>query len=139
MRASDGLANAVANYLATLFPAGAVLEFRSGPRPASIHDAPAGVLLAEKDIVDGDWTAAANRRVTDSDTWVATGVAGAGAGTDIGHARLRTAGDLGTANATDLRCDFTVGLVGSGADIEVDNVNVAVGQLVNIASFFLGA
>jgi hypothetical protein len=56
------------------------------------------------------------------------GEAGAGAGTDATKAQIKTSG--ASANLTGL----TVGLVGSGADIELDNVNIASGQNVGLSS-----
>lgn len=132
---SEGLANVVADFLATVFPAGAVLKFRSGGRPASSNTAPTGVLLGQFVLPVGPWTAAAVRQILKNGVWAFNALAAG----DIGWARLEQAGDLGTTNTTDERMDFSVTETGGGGDVEVDNQNVEIGQSVTITNFFLGA
>jgi hypothetical protein len=62
------------------------------------------------------------------DAGTVAGEAGAGAGTAATKAQIKTSG--ASANLTGL----TVGATGSGADIELDNTNIASGQNVTLDS-----
>lgn len=114
------------------FPAGSVFDFYSGARPANGDTAPSGTLLASATLPATPWGTPASGSVAKNGTWTATGVAGAGAGTNIGWARLRTSGDAGGASTTLARLDFTVTATGGGGDFTIDNVNIANGQSMTI-------
>lgn len=133
MNASDGAANAYVRQTSTMFPAGSLLEMRSGARPASAHDRATGTLLALIVLPSEPWAAEATRRVTKSGEWSAKAVAAG----DVGWARLRRVGDLETRNPTDERLDFTVTGSGEGGDLEVDNVNLAFNQPVSVTSLYV--
>jgi len=136
MNASDGAAHGIlASGVEVTFPEGSVLELRTGARPADAHQVATGTLLVAIAAPADPWGAPASRKVSKNGTWSDDGV---DAG-DIGWARLKQAGDAGTLNTTDERCDFTVTAVGGGGDIEVDNVNVAVDQPVTVTDLFIGA
>lgn len=78
----------------------------------------------------GDQAAAVSGAVwtLNMSTGSTTGETAASTGTDATKARIKTSG--GTAEITGL----TVGATSSGEDIELDNVNIADGQTVNLSS-----
>lgn len=105
---SDGAARALLDSgLATAFPAGSLLELRSGASPGA-NTAPGGTLLCSITLPATPWAAAAARSKAKNGTWSGTGAAGAGAGTLAQHYRLKLAGDNGTTDATQVRQDGTV-------------------------------
>ena len=119
------LRNAMIGQYETTVGTAPKLQMRSGAAPANAAAADSGTLLAELTL-PSDWMNAASAgSVTLLGTW--SGV-GAAAGT-IGHYRLKdSAGSVcheqGTVTAT-----------GSGGDLTVDNVVIAVSQAVNVTTW----
>lgn len=121
------LNNALANLLLDLydvhFPVGSVLELRSGAPPGA-EAAATGTLLVSISLPATPWAAAAGGSKSKQGTWSDVGIA---AGV-IGHYRLRNAADT-------RREEGTVTATGGGGDAVVDNVNVAIGQVVTVTTF----
>jgi hypothetical protein len=116
-------ANIALDLYDTFFPAGSVLELRSGAPPGA-ENAASGTLLVSITLPATPWAAAAGGSKSKQGTWSDVGVA---LGV-IGHYRLRNAADT-------RREDGTVTATGGGGDAVVDNVNVAIGQVVTVSQF----
>lgn len=114
--------------VAEQFPADSVLEFRSGSRPASVEDAAAGTLLCTITLPATPWGTPSSGSVAKNGTWSGVGDAAAGGGTDIGHARLRNAGDT-------RRIDYAVTVTGGGGDVTLDNISLAEAQALTMNTF----
>lgn len=117
-------ANATLDALVALFPAGAILEIRSGASPGA-EAAATGTLLASITLPATPWAAASAGAVAKQGTWQDASADGAGT---AAHYRLRNAADTH-------RIDGTVGQ-GSG-DLSLDNTVIAVAQVVTISTFSL--
>jgi hypothetical protein len=61
--------------------------------------------------------------------------AAADAAGNAGHFRIRQSGDANGADATQIRAEGTVTATGGGGDLELDNINIAVGQAISITTF----
>lgn len=120
-------ANALLDGYDDLFPAGSVLELRSGA-PAGADNAAGGTLLASITLPAGPWAAAAAGAKAKQGVWADVGLPAAGAGTNVGHYRLRNAGDTE-------REEGTVTGTGGGGELELDNVNIAEDQAVSVTTF----
>lgn len=108
----------------THFPAGSVLELRTGEKAGAENPA-GGILLVPITSPGSPWNAAASGQKTKNGTWadvsVATGV--------IGHYRFRNAADT-------RREEGTVTVTGGGGDATVNDVTVGtVGMAVSVSSF----
>jgi hypothetical protein len=119
-----------------VFPAGSIIELYDTAQVAG--SAPAGTKIATGTLPASPWGVQASRSVPKSGVWQMTGVAGAGAGTDALGYRLKTAGDTNAATQGEARVVGSVGEAGSGADMILDNSNVANAQVVTVNSFTLG-
>lgn len=121
------LKNTTANDLLdrydTLFPAGSLLQIRTGA-PAGAENAAGGSLLAEITLPATPFAAASSGSKAKSGTW---SVAASGTGT-AAHYRLKNAGDTH-------REEGTVTATGGGGDMTLDNTSVASGQTVNVSTF----
>lgn len=115
-------ANNMLDNLATLFPAGAVLEIRSGTSPGAEASA-TGTLLATITLPATPWSAASSGSKAKNGTW---SDASADATGTAGYYRLRNAGDTE-------RIDGTVAV--SGADLNLDSVAITATQTVTISTF----
>jgi hypothetical protein len=108
----------------------AVLKIRTGAQPANCAAADSGTVLATMSL-PADWMAAASSgSKPKSGTW--QDASGDAAG-DAGHFRIyasdgTTCGIQGSVTAT-----------GGGGDLTLDNINIAVGQVVTISSFTITA
>jgi hypothetical protein len=109
------------------------LRLFSGAPPANCAAADSGTLCAEITL-SSDWLAASSAGVkAKAGTWSGVGHANAGAGTAVGHFRVKdTAG-------TTCHIQGTVTVTGGGGDMTLDNTNVATAQVVSVASFSLTA
>lgn len=121
---NTALAIAILDTYDTHFPVGSLLEFRTGA-PAGADNAAGGSLLAQVVSPATPWAAAGGTgSKAKNGTW---SVAATGAGT-IGHYRFKNAAgtkiEEGTVTAT-----------GGGGDITVDNVIVAIGQVITVNTF----
>jgi hypothetical protein len=115
------LANAMLDRYDTEFPAGSLVQIRTGAPPGA-EAAAGGTLLAEIVSPATPWNAAASGSKTKNGTWSVAAVAAGVAG----HYRMKNAADT-------RREEGTVGQ-GSG-DLSLDNTNIAVGQTVTINTF----
>lgn len=105
------------------------LEFRSGAKPTNCASADAGTLLATGTL-PSDWLAAASgRSKAKAGSWTATGQAAAGAGTNIGHFRIK--------QGATCHLQGSVTVTGGGGDMTVDNISVANAQVVTVNTFTL--
>lgn len=116
-------ANDLLDRYDTHFPQNAVLELRSGGPPGA-ESAAAGTLLVTITLPASPWSAAASGSKSKNGSWSGVGVAAG----NIGHYRLRNAGDT-------QREEGTVTATGGGGDMTVDNVSVAIDQVVTVATF----
>lgn len=142
LRLSTGLRTNLAGttgFAATF--ANGVIEIRSGSQPATGDSAATGTLLGVVTLASGAFTpgsptngltfaAAANGAVTKSGTWSFVGIA---AGT-AGHFRLKGNGvDEGGVSAVLPRLDGSIAV--SGGDMNLSNINIAVGAPTTIDAF----
>jgi len=107
-----------------------IMELRAGAPPATCADASTGALLAQA-ALPSDWLGAAAAGVkSKAGTWTLTGLA---AGT-IGYFRIFRPGSPS-------ECDIqgTVTATAGGGDMTVDNVSIAVSQVVTVNTFALTA
>lgn len=116
-------ANAILDQYDTLFPAGSIVEIRTGA-PAGAENAAGGTLLDSITLPATPWAAAASGSKAKSGTW---SNAASAAGT-AGHYRLKNAGDTH-------REEGTITATGGGGDMELDNVSIASGQVVTVTTF----
>lgn len=119
-RISTTLANQVADNLYDVFNAG-TLKLYSGSQPASADDAPTGTLLLTITLPATAFGAASGGIKAKAGVWAGVGAA---AGT-AGWCRWENA-------ATGKKLDGSVGTTGSGAEVELDNLVIAVSQVVTI-------
>jgi hypothetical protein len=121
---NNALAKAILDRYDTEFPAGSLLQLRTGAPPGA-DAAATGTLLVEITLPATPWSAAVDGASKGKNgTWSDVGVA---AGT-IGHFRLKNAGDT-------KREEGTVTATGGGGDMTVDNTSVAIGQTVTVNSY----
>jgi|ERR1041384_1100185 hypothetical protein len=116
-------ANDLLDRFDTDFPAGSLLQIRSGG-VAGAENAAGGTLLVEITLPATPWSAASAGVKAKNGTWSA---AGSAAGT-AAHYRLKNAGDTH-------RVEGTVTLTGAGGDLTLDNTNIAIGQVVTVSTF----
>jgi hypothetical protein len=105
-----------------------ILEIRSGAAPANCAAADSGTLL-ESMTLPSDWmAAAASGSKAKSGTWQDTSANSTGT---AGHFRVKDS------TGTTCHIQGTITGTGGGGDMELDNVSIASGQAVSIASFTL--
>jgi|ERR1043166_3998751 hypothetical protein len=107
----------------TDFPAGSLLEIRSGA-PAGAENAAGGTLLVSITLPASPWAAAALGVKAKNGTWSGNGAAAG----DAAHYRLKNVGDT-------QRIEGTVTITGGGGDLTLDNTNIAIGQDVTVSTF----
>ncbi len=117
-------ANDLLDRYDTLFPAGAILEMRSGAPPGA-ENAATGTLIASITLPATPWAAAAAGSKAKSGTWSDPSADAAGT---LAHYRLKNAGDTH-------REEGTITATGGGGDMTVDNTSVAAAQVVTITGF----
>jgi hypothetical protein len=126
IRHSTNTRNDLATQLAAIYPAGAIARFYSAAQ-TDPNAAPAGTLLGTLTIPASPWAAAAAGSVVNAVLFTGVGEPGLGAPTSIVGFRL--------ANAAGTRVTVgSVGLTGSGADLQLDNVSIAANQEVRFAA-----
>lgn len=105
------------------------LRIYSGAQPADADSAPVGTLLCEVTLADPAFGAAASSGVATllGVPLSGVGTAGAGAGTNAQSYRLVDSNDVTVA-------DGAVTGTGGGGELELDNVNIAEDQVVNITA-----
>lgn len=114
------------------------LQLWSGTIPANCAaaDAGDGDLLCEMDL-PSDWMGASGAVTPGvkslAGSWSDIGTAAAGAGTDVTHFRLyNSAGSV-------CHIQGTVSVTGGAGDMTMDNINVALAQVVTVNTFTLTA
>lgn len=120
--------NARLDAIETAIGASAILKIRTGAAPASCATADSGTVLATVNL-PADWmAAAASGSKSMSGTWQDTSADASG-----------TAGHFRIYDSTGTTCHLqgTVTATGGGGDLQVDNVNFAVGQSFTVTSFTL--
>jgi hypothetical protein len=128
---STGLVHDFLDRLDTLFPAGSVLELRTGAAPGR-NAAATGTVVATITLPATPWAAAAARAKAKSGTWQD---ASADATGTLGHFRLRASGDANGASTTAYRIEGSITATGGGGDMTVDNTSATSGQTITITSF----
>lgn len=119
---NEALGNVMMDAYAAQFPAGSLLQIRTGAPPGA-EAAAGGTLLAEITLPATPWAAAAAGSVAKQGVWSAAAVAAGVAA----HFRLQ--------NAAGTRIDEgTITGTGGGGDLILDNTNIAVGQTVTIST-----
>lgn len=136
---STALANSVLdNFLNSgagqSFLNSAIIEIRSGTRPASADTAPAGTLLAEITAPADAMAAASSGACAKSGTWAD---ASADASGTAAWFRVKLSGDAGTTNTTDKRLDGNVTVTGGGGDMTVNDTSVVSASPFTINTFTL--
>ena len=123
---SEAVRNAYGDAWEAAIGTSAKVQFRTGAAPASCAAASIGTLLVEFSL-GSDWSPAASGGVKQLGSVPIAGTA-TGTGT-AGHYRIfdsagTTCHEQGTITAT-----------GGGGDVTIDNVNIAIGQGVNITGW----
>lgn len=106
------------------------LQIFSGAKPENCGSADSGTLLAELTL-PSDWLTAASsgQKTINGGPWAGTGGAGAGAGTNAGHFRIKD--NAGTTCHMQGDCSAS----GGGGDMILSNVNIANGQAFSVTAF----
>jgi hypothetical protein len=127
---SETLRNAQLDQVEVVLGTSAQCVIRSGPPPASTAGADTGTTLATV-LLPLDWMAPASNGIkVKSGTWQDLAADGTGI---AGHFRMKD--QAGAA----CHLQGTVGAIGSGAEMEVDNVNFNAGQAFTINTFQISA
>ncbi len=125
---SDAARNAMVNAIPAAIAASPTLEIRSGPMPASVGTAATGTVLATI-ILPATWmTAALDGSAPLAGTWQTLSADASG---DAGYFRIRQ-------GSTHHVQGLITGVLGGG-DMTLDNITIASGQQVTVASFVLTA
>lgn len=122
------LRNARADATETTIGASAVLELRSGAKPATPATADSGTLLASMPLPVDYLTDAASGVKSLSGTWQDTAANAQGT---VGHFRLKDSG------GTVCHVQGSVTITGGGGDMTMDNPALEVGQVVTGSTFTL--
>lgn len=121
------LANELLDQIDAKFPAGSILELRTGAPPGA-DAAASGTLLCSITLPAAPWAAAAAGVKAKAGVWSDVGTAAAGVGANVGHFRLK--------NAAGTRIEEgTVTVTGGAGDATIDNVSIAQNQVVAVTSF----
>ena len=110
----------------------AILEIRSGTRPVTADTAPTGTVLASMTLPADAMAATSGHAMSFIGTWSDPSADATGTASWF---RIKRSGDSGTTNTTDKRLDGDTGITGSGFDMEMNNLSIAITQVVNIASY----
>jgi hypothetical protein len=120
--------NARLDAIETAIGTSAILKIRTGAAPASCATADSGTVLATVNL-PSDWMVnAASGSKGMSGTWQDTSADASGT---AGHFRIYAS------DGTTCHLQGTVTATGGGGDLQVDNVNFAVGQSFTVTSFTL--
>lgn len=105
------------------------IQFFTGAKPANCAAADSGTKIAEGTL-PSDWmAAAASASKAKAGTWTITGLAAAGAGSTIGHYRIKD-------NAgTTCHEQGSVTITGGGGDMTVDNTSIAENQVCTVTGY----
>lgn len=124
---STALRNARLDAFETVAGASAKLRILTGAQPATAATAQSGTLLCEI-ALPADYMNAANAASkTLLGTWQGTGAAAGNA------AHFRIVDNAGTT----CHMQGSITATGGGGDLQLDNINIAVSQVVNVTAFTL--
>lgn len=134
---SEGLANSILDEFGNSgagqsFFDSAILEIRTGSKPANANAAPTGTVLASITCPADAMAAAASLAMAKSGTWSDTSADATGT---AAHFRVKRSGDSGAISATDKRIDGTITATGGGGDMTLDNTSIASAQPVVVNTF----
>jgi hypothetical protein len=122
--------NAELDAIESSIGASAILKLRTGAPPTNILDADSGTVVATLNL-PSDWmNAASSGSKIMAGVWQDSSADSTGI---VGHFRLYAS------NGITQHIQGTAGNTGSGADIELDNVNVNATQSITITAFNLTA
>jgi hypothetical protein len=122
---SIAVQNALLDAIETATGTAAILRFYTGTQPANCAAAETGTLLVSMGLPSDYEAAASGGTKAKSGTWTGTAAAGGTAG----HFRMMDS------SGTTCHRQGSVGMSGSGADLILDNTNIAVGQVVTQATW----
>lgn len=128
IKMSVAVRNAMLDAIETAIGTSAVLKIRTGAPPTNITDADSGTVLATLNLDSDWWAAAASGSKAKAGTWQDASADAAGT---AGHFRLYAS------NGTTQHMQGTVTATGGGGDMELDNVVIALAQIVTITAFTL--
>lgn len=119
--------NACLDAVETTIGTAPTLELWNGTKPANCATADTGTKVATG-VLPSDWLSnAASFVKSKSGTWQATGTVAAGTGTNVQYLRVTVAGVC--------KMQMSVSGTGLGGDAEMDNPNVANGQIGTVSLF----
>jgi len=128
---SDAVRNARLDAIESAIGLAPLLRFYDGSVPASCAASESGNNLCEITL-PSDWMGAAAAGVkAKAGTWSGVGSAAAGAGTAATHYRIYES------TGTTCHVQGTVTATGGGGDITIDNVSIALSQVVAVSSYSL--
>lgn len=128
MQKSDAVRNAQNDAIETTVGTSAVLKLRSGAAPANCAAADSGTVVATMNL-PSDWMAASASGVKGlTGTWQDLSADNANAGGAM-HWRIYAS------NGTTCHLQGTVSITGGGGEIQLDNLNIAQGQRIDITAF----
>jgi hypothetical protein len=126
---SVGVRDARNNAIESTVGASAKLQIWTGSAPANCATAASGTKLVEMTL-PSDWMAASSSgAVAKSGTWTGTGITNGTAG------YFRIVDNAGTT----CHVQGTVTATGGGGDLTLDNVSIAVSQVVTLSTFSITA
>lgn len=132
MQKSDAVRNAQNDAIESTIGASAVLKLRSGAAPANVAAADTGTVVATITL-PSDWMAASASGVKGLlGTWQDLSADNANAGGSM-HWRIYAS------NGTTCHLQGTVTVTGGGGEIQLQNLNIAVGQQIDITAFNITA
>jgi len=125
---SDALRNARANAITAACDAGtaAVMEIRTGTKPASPDDSATGTLLASITLNDPSFGTSVDGVITLDDSPALTDSSADTTGT-AGHFRIKTSAGVGVV-------DGTVTATGGGGDVTLNTISIVSGAAVTVTS-----
>lgn len=130
LQISTTVRNAILDAVESTIGTSAVLKIRTGSVPATVATADSGTVLATMTL-PSDWMAAASSASkAKAGTWQDTSADAAGT---AGHWRIYAS------DGTTAHLQGTVTATGGGGDLTLDNVSIAVAQVISITSFTIAA
>lgn len=133
LQLSVAVRDAQNNAIETVVSTAPKLYLLSGAVEANCAAADTGTICAILDL-PSDWLGDSSAGVkSKAGTWSGVGHANAGAGTDVGHFRIKDS------TGTTVHLQGTVTVTGGGGDMTMDNVSVAQDQAVTVNTFGLTA
>lgn len=128
LQLSTTVRNARLDSIETTIGVSAKLKIRTGAQPADVATADSGTVLATFDLPSDYFSAASGGAMAKLGTWQETSADGAGT---AAHFRLYAT------DGTTAHLQGSVTATGGGGDLTLDNVVIAVAQVVTITAFTL--